>query len=234
MNGSVRVIALIPARRGSKGVPRKNTRVIGGRPLVEWTIEAALHSHTVSAVVVTSDDPEILEIAQRMGVDLTIDRPVELASDDALMIDVIDHALSCVEPAVSEDDVVVLLQPTSPLRMSTHIDEAVRVMFSREADAVVGICEVEHSPLLMNELPEDLSMKGFLRPEVIRANRQALPVHYRVNGAVYVGGVAYVLENRGFIGDATMAYVMPQRSSVDIDSEYDMEIASCLLGVSGP
>jgi N-acylneuraminate cytidylyltransferase/CMP-N,N'-diacetyllegionaminic acid synthase len=229
METPLRVIALVPARAGSKGAAGKNTRPVGGRPLVAWSIEAAQASRRVTAVAVTSDDAGVLDIARKAGVETVIERPAELATDTAAMTDVVSHALSLVEPPLSDDDVVVLLQPTSPLRTAAHVDEAVDLLLGGDARAVVGVCEAEHSPLLANTLPADLSMRGFLRPEALGVNRQELPVYYRINGAVYAARVAYLRENAGFLGDATLAYVMPQEASVDIDSELDLHIAESLL-----
>lgn len=229
MDTPVRVIALVPARAGSKGVAGKNTRVVGGRPLVAWTIEAAQASRRITTLAVTSDDAGVLDSARSAGVEMLIERPAELATDTAAMTDVILHALSLVEPPLSGDDVVVLLQPTSPLRTAAHVDEAVDLLLGGDARAVVGVCEVEHSPLLANTLPADLSMRGFLTPEALGANRQELPVYYRINGAVYAARMDYLRKNAGFLGDATLAYVMSQEVSVDIDSELDLRIAECLL-----
>ena len=127
-------------------------------------------------------------------------------------------------------EVVCLLQPTSPLRDSRAIVKAIELMDQKQANVVVGVCEVDHSPLWANTLPEDGSLLGFLRPEVVSAPRQSLPTYFRINGAIYLVKTEYLSNSRNLYGGGCFAYVMDKRSSVDIDDDVDFAIAQALLG----
>ena len=174
-------LVIIPARGGSKRLPRKNLLDLCGKPLIAWSIEAALKSKYISKVIVSSDDEEILNIAKEYKADF-IKRPDELASDTATTFDALKHTLENVE----KYDYVVLLQPTSPLRTEKHIDEAIELLKEKNADAIISVCEMEHSPLWSNTLDEDLNMSNFLRDEVLNKRSQDLPKYYRLNGAIYI------------------------------------------------
>ena len=218
-------LAIIPARGGSKRLPNKNILDLNGKPLIAWSIEAAKKSKYIDEIVVSSDSNEILEIAQKYNVK-TIKRPDELATDTASSVDVVKH--------VAENypgyEYVVLLQPTSPLRNKKHIDEAIELLEKKNADAIISVCEVDHSPLWSNTLPESLSMKNFLREDVKNKRSQDLPTYYRLNGAIYICKTDRLLEqNTFFIKDNIFAYIMDRKSSVDIDDEVDFKLAEVLL-----
>ncbi|MDY0123318.1 acylneuraminate cytidylyltransferase family protein [Sulfurimonas sp.] len=221
-------LAIIPARGGSKRVPRKNVLDLCGKPLIAWSIEAGLKSKYIDKVVVTSDDEEILDISKLYGAK-SIKRPGELASDTATTFDAIKHAIDNVE----KYDYIILLQPTSPLRNEKHIDEAIELLESKKADAVIGVCEMDHSPLWSNVLPEDGSMSDFLRDEIKNKRSQDLDKYYRLNGAIYICKTEKFLENKGFfLKKNIFAYVMDRKSSVDIDEEIDFDIAMAIIGKS--
>ena len=186
-------LAIIPARGGSKRLPRKNLLDLCGKPLIAWSIEAALKSKYISKVIVSSDDEEILNIAKEYKADF-IKRPDELASDTATTFDALKHTLE----NVGKYDYVVLLQPTSPLRSEKHIDEAIELLEEKSADAIISVCEMEHSPLWSNILDENLDMSNFLRDEVLNKRSQDLPKYYRLNGAIYICKTEELLENKGF------------------------------------
>ena len=218
-------LAIIPARGGSKRLPRKNILDLNGKPLIAWGIEAGLDSKYINKVVVSSDDNEILEVSQKFGADVIV-RPPELASDTATTFDAIEHTIKSLE----KYDYVVLLQPTSPLRESKHIDEAIELLETKDADAVVSVCKMEHSPLWSNTLDETLSMKDFLRDEVLNKRSQDLEKYYRLNGAIYVCKTERLLEEKSlFLKDNIFAYVMDRESSVDIDEEIDFKLAQSIL-----
>ncbi len=218
-------LAIIPARGGSKRLPRKNVLDLAGKPLIAWSIEAGLKSKYIDKVVVTSDDNEILDIAKKFGSDI-IKRPEELASDTATSFDAIKHTIDSLE----KYDYIILLQPTSPLRDEKHIDDAIKLLVSKEADAVVSICEMDHSPLWSNTLPEDGNMNRFLRDEVINKRSQDLEKYYRLNGAIYICKTDKLLEERSFfLKDCIFSYEMDRKSSVDIDEKIDFTIASQLI-----
>ncbi len=214
-------LAIIPARGGSKRLPRKNVLDLCGKPLIAWSIEAGLKSKYISKVVVSSDDEEILQISQNFGADI-IKRPDELASDTATTFDVIEHTIK----SLGKYDYIVLLQATSPLRNEKHIDEAIELLEEKNADAVVSVCEMDHSPLWSNTLPKDESMKNFLRDEILNKRSQDLPKYYRLNGAIYICKTGELLKNKGFFLKKNIyAYKMDKKHSVDIDDEIDFIVA---------
>lgn len=218
-------LAIVPARGGSKRLPHKNVLPIAGKPLIGWTIEAALASKKIDTVVVSSDDDAILEISAQFGCQL-IKRPAKLAKDTSTSFDAIKHAIE----NSSEHDYIVLLQPTSPLRSRQQIDEAIELLEEKQADAIISLTEMDHSPLWANTLPEDLSMAGFLREDLHNQRSQDLPIYYRLNGAIYICKTNKFLETGGFfLKENIYAYVMDEKSSVDIDTELDFQWAEFLI-----
>lgn len=224
-----RIIGIIPARGGSKGLPRKNILPLHGKPLIAWTIEQAKASEYVDKVIVTTDDEEIASVARTHGAEVPFTRPRELATDTATSLDVILHALDWFTTRGDIFDMLVLLQPTSPLRTSADISNAIELMFVKKALAVISVCETEHHPYWSNVLAPDGSMDGFLRPELSNKNRQELPTCYRLNGAIYAADCAYVRSQQGFFGKQTYAYVMPKERSIDIDAKIDFQFVEFLL-----
>ena len=186
-------LAIIPARGGSKRLSRKNALELAGKPLIAWSIEAGLHSKYIDKVVVSSDDDEILSITKQFGGD-SLKRPAELASDTATMFDTVEHTIE----NMKRYDYIVLLQPTSPLRNGRHIDEAVELLKKKNADAVISVCAMDHSPLWSNTLSKDLDMSGFLRNEVKDKRSQDLEIYYRLNGAIYICKTDRYLEENSF------------------------------------
>lgn len=197
-------LAIIPARGGSKRLPRKNILELDGKPLIAWSIEAGVKSKYMDKVVVTSDNEEILDISKLYGVQ-GIKRPNKLASDTATTFDAIKHTMDNIE----RNDYIVLLQPTSQLRNYKHIDEAIELLETKNADAVASVCKMEHSSLWSNTLPQDLSMNNFLKDEILNKRSQDL--------------------EKFFIVDKIFAYKMDRNSSVDIDEEMDFYIAKEIL-----
>ena len=218
-------LAIIPARGGSKRVPRKNVLDLCGKPLIAYTVEAALKSKYIDKVVVSSDDEEILQISKKFGAE-TIKRPDILASDTATTFDAIKHAIDSLE----KYEYIVLLQPTSPLRNSKHIDEAIELLKEKKASAVVSVCEMEHSPLWSNTLDDTLSMNNFLKDEVLNKRSQDLEKYYRLNGAIYICKTELLLKEKSFfLKENIFAYIMDRKSSVDIDEEIDFKMAEFFL-----
>lgn len=222
-----RVLAVVPARGGSKGVPGKNLREVGGMSLLRRTLDVAQASRHIDRIAVSSDDDGILGHASSVNGILTIKRPAELAEDGTAMAPVVDHVLS-MHPA----DIVVLLQPTSPLRESTDIDGALERFVSSGADSLVSVCPTETSPYWTYRLDEGDRMHPLL-PKQDVATRQELPKTYRVNGAVYVVDAAWFRTNHVFVGDNTVAYVMAPERSLDVDTEIDLVVAEALLAKRG-
>lgn len=221
-----RILALIPARGGSKGLPGKNIRPLHGKPLIGWSIEAAKASRYVTRVVVSSDDESILAVARACGAEIPFVRPQALARDDTPGIDVVLHALDIL-PGF---DWVVLLQPTSPLRTVGDIDAAIEHCLAGGAPACVSVCEASASPWWMFSLNNNGRMHSFLPPEQRPARRQDIPTLYALNGAIYVARVDWLLQTRSFLTEETLAHVMPPERSVDIDTAFDFRLAECLLG----
>lgn len=222
-------IAIIPARGGSKGVPKKNVKKMNGIPLLAYTIIAAKKSGQFDKIVVSTDSEEIAEVAKKYGAEVPFLRPEELSNDVASSDAVVKHALFFYKEMGVDFDVVCKLQPTSPLRNESHIKDAFDLFESRSADFVVSFCECEHSPLWSGVLGKNNSIDDFMSDIDKGACRQELPNYYRLNGAIYIAKTDSFLRNGSFIGKNGFAYVMSQEDSVDIDSELDFEFAEMLL-----
>lgn len=225
------VLAIIPARGGSKRLPNKNTRCLNGKPLIAYSIEAALTSKYVDAVVVSTDSGEIRRIAEAAGAEAPFLRPDELASDTSGTLPVVAHAIEYYRQSLQKTfDIVLLLQPTSPLRTTVDIDCAAELFMTKSADAVISVCPAEHSPLWCNTLPDDLSLTGFLPNSVLNRRSQDLPTYYRINGAIYLCVVERLLkEQTFFICNNAYAYIMEQERSIDIDTLLDFQYCELLL-----
>jgi CMP-N-acetylneuraminic acid synthetase len=218
-------LAIIPARGGSKRLPKKNTLLLANKPLIAWSIEAALNSSYVDKVIVSSDSDDILDIAKKYGAD-TIKRPDELATDSATTYDTIKHVID----NTREYDNIVILQPTSPLRDSLDIDRAIELQSRKSADAIISVCQVEHSPLWTNTLPSDGSMTGFLSDEALGKRSQELQTYYRLNGAIYIYIRNILIKEKSlFFNNNIFSFIMDTKKSIDIDTEIDFKIAQCLI-----
>ncbi len=225
----MRSIAIIPARSGSKGLPDKNIKLLHGKPLIGYAIEAAEQSNLYDCIHVSTDSEQYAQIAREAGADVLFLRSEELSSDTAGSWDVVRWVLAQYAARGQEFDMVTLLQPTSPLREAEDIRQAYRIFTEKSADAVVSVCEMDHSPLWSNTLPEDGCMNGFLN-RAANAGRQSLPTYYRINGAIYMLQTGLLAEGApGLYHEGTYAYVMPKERSVDIDDEMDFEIAHVLM-----
>jgi CMP-N,N'-diacetyllegionaminic acid synthase len=215
------VVALIPARGGSKGIPRKNLVDVAGKPLLAWTVEAALASRAVTRVVVSTDDEEIAGVAEALGAEV-LDRPAELAADETPMLEVVRHALGELGPT----EVLALLQPTSPLRSAENVDEAVALLVDSDADAVISVVEVPHRF-------EPGSLMGIEAGRLVRLGdsaprRQDKPSLYARNGPAVLALRPDRLGDDLYGGDCR-PYVMAPRESLDVDDESDLELARLLL-----
>lgn len=219
-------LGIIPARGGSKGLPHKNIRKLGGKPLIAWTIEQALRSKYIDRVIVSTDNPAIAKISKKYGADVPFMRPAELATDKAKSIDAVFHALF----SLSEKyDYVVLLQPTSPLRIADDIDACIKLCTGRRINSCVSVTESEKNPYWMYSLNKNGRMRRLIQTEKIIDRRQDLPKVYLSNGAIYVAQVDWLLNNKTFVTDETYAYIMPSERSVDIDNDMDFKFTEFLL-----
>ncbi len=225
----MKMLAVIPARGGSKGVPGKNIRDLEGKPLLSYTIRAALESGIFSRIIVSTDDNDIADVARAYGAEVPFVRPGNLSDDHASSDDVVRHCIEYCRKEGNNFDLVCKLQPTSPLRTGKHIKEAYDLLHHKNADFVVSVCECEHSPLWCGIIDDSLSMSEFMSNVNKGACRQELPQYYRLNGAIYMGRVDAFLKNGSFIGNGGYAYIMEQEDSIDIDSLLDFRIAEIIL-----
>jgi CMP-N,N'-diacetyllegionaminic acid synthase len=224
-------LAIIPAREGSKRLPNKNILNIAGKPLIIWTIEAALQSNYIDEIVLSTDSQKIADIGMTHGLKIPFLRPKELGTDNTTTVDVIRHAVEFYKTNLSiEFENVILLQPTSPLRETIDIDNAIMYFEDKQANAIISVTECDHSPLWAGKLPDDFSMINFLDKEIKEKRSQELPVYYRLNGAIYIWKVEELLkENNYFLKEKIYAYQMEKNKSIDIDSKFDFDIADFLL-----
>ena len=221
-------LAIIPARGGSKRLPHKNKLILGGKPLISWSIEAAQKTKYLDEIIVSSDDTEILNIAHKYGI-RTLLRPENLASDTASTVDVIEHILKNID---QDYDYIVLLQPTSPLRSYENIACAIELLINKNADAIISVCKVEHPPFWSNILPNDRNMDNFLSDEVLNKRGQDFEQYYRLNGAIYIIDKNKFLEKKSiFLKKNIFAYEMSQKQSIDIDTKLDFQIASAIISL---
>lgn len=227
MIGGRSVLGLIVARGGSKGVPGKNILVVGGRPLIQWSIDAARRSRSIDRLILSSDDPSIMDAARQAGCDVPFRRDAALATDDASSIDVVVDALD----RVPGYDIVVLLQPTSPLRTAADIDEAIELLVSSGAPSCVSICEADVHPYWMFRRAENGRLSQFASPPGgMPQRRQDLPTAWSLNGAVYVADCEWLRKSRTFVTPETVGYPMPADRSLDIDTAEDVQELRRLVG----
>lgn len=224
----MRNIAIIPARSGSKGLKDKNIKPLNGKPLIAYTIEAARNSNLFDEIFVSTDSSEYARIAREFGASVPFLRSGELSSDTASSWDVVRDALLNFMKIGKEFDTVALLQPTSPLRKSKDIINGYDMMQEKKAKAIVSVCEVDHSPLWCNTLPEDNSLGNFLNQDLINVPRQSLPTYYRVNGALYIVNREYLMSTDNIYNESCYAVVMSKENSIDIDDIIDFKISEVL------
>ena len=221
INGK-RILAVIPARGGSKAIKNKNITELAGRPLLQWTIEAAEKSRYIDRFVLSSDDPQIQIVAESLGCEVPFTRAAHLATDEASTIDVLLDALE----RVNGFDVVVLLQPTSPFRTAKDIDSCLELMIRHGAPAAVSLCAVQDHPALVFKFQNDEKITPFLSiPPNQSLRRQDLPAAFKLNGAVYIANIPWLIKNRTFTATESVGYIMPDSRSIDIDDAQDLSLA---------
>lgn len=224
-----RLLAVIPARCGSKGLPNKNILPLGGKPMLAYSILAAIKAGVFEEIFVSTDSEEYADISRRYGASVPFLRSKELATDTSSSWDCVIEALVKYKALGKEFDLVVFLQPTSPLRTAQDILNALQIMMDKNADAVVAVCETEHCPLWSNTLPPDLSMKDFIPTQVLNIPRQSIPKYYRINGAVYIVRAEDIQKSQNIYAGAAFAYVMPRERSIDIDVKCDFITAEMMM-----
>ena len=221
-----KILAIIPARGGSKGLIGKNIKPLNGKPLICHTIGEAFKSKHLLRVFVSTDASSIANISKNCGAKI-IDRPAELARDDSPTIDVILHVIDTLKD-ISNQDIIILLQPTSPLRNSIDIDAALEKFMKTDCDSVISMCKVEHSPYWYFRYDGE-KLKPLLGDEHLKMRRQELPDVYRPNGAIYITTIKNLYKNNGFYCDNIVPYIMPRERSIDIDAEIDFKLAELLI-----
>lgn len=227
---NARVLGLITARGGSKGLPRKSIRELGGKPLIAWSIEAALQSNAIDRLVVSTDDKEIAAVSREFGAEVPFLRPIELAGDHSPHIDTVVHALEWLSANDHyRPDYVLLLQPTMPLRTAADIDAANEVALHYAADSVVGMREAPCHPWLMFTAREDGTLCDYAGVPKEQLRRQDYPCVYAINGAIYLTRRDVIIRDRTWYPPRTFPYVMPADRSIDIDNEWDLHMAEAAL-----
>ena len=226
------IVGVITARGGSRSVPKKNIALLGGKPLIAWTIEAALRSRVLDRVIVSTDDDEIADVSRRYGVEVPFKRPAELARDDSSHIAVMTHAMHWLESQKAwKPEYVMLLQPTSPLRTTEDIQAAVDLALAKQADSVVSVCVARPHPYLTMQITSAGTLADFMggTPQHLDRRRQEFPPAYALNGAIFLTRRRILLDQRTFYPARTFAHVMPPERSLDIDDRWDLDLANVLM-----
>lgn len=224
----MRNIAIITARSGSKGLKNKNVKILKGKPLIAYSIEAALNSKIFDSVMVSTDSEEYAKISLQYGAEVPFFRSAKLSSDYADSWDVILEVLAYYYKVGEKFDTICLLQPTSPLRSDLDIQKGYKLLDETQGDCVISVCEMDHSPLWSNTLPINLSMKNFIDNELGDKPRQELPVYYRINGALYIKKIRYC-DNIKLLDKDSYALIMEKNHSIDIDTDLDFKLAEVLM-----
>ncbi|MTC22284.1 MULTISPECIES: acylneuraminate cytidylyltransferase family protein [unclassified Providencia] len=220
-------IAIIPARAGSKRLPKKNIKLLNGKPLITWTIEAAIKSNIFDRIIVSTDSIEIKEISEASGAEVPFIRSPELSTDIATTNDVITNVIEHLESIGHSIKTITLLQPTSPLRTAKNIQDAFLLKNKKEAKAIVSVCEIEFPYNLCNKLPADHSLNNFILQENNKRT-QDQEIYYRLNGAIYIFDRTFVSKLAELYTKGTYAYIMPREESIDIDNMLDFKLAEIL------
>ena len=225
-----KILAIIPARGGSKGIKNKNIIDLNGKPLIAYTIEAAKQSKYIDRVIVSTDSEEIRDVSIKFGADVPFLRPDELASDTAKTIDVLVHAVEKLEVQGEVYDYLVLLQATSPLRRDKHINEAIEQVIDNNLSSLVSVHEVDDHPLLVRSLDLDGRVNKLVdQDSTIR--RQEFKKYYKVNGAIYINKITKQMKHLS-LNDNEYAYIMEKEYCIDIDESTDLIFVKALLSES--
>lgn len=218
-----KIVALIPARGGSKGIKNKNIIDLCGKPLISYTIQAALESKYIDKVIVSTDSQEIADVAIKYGAEVPFLRPGELASDTSKTIDAVMHAVGELEKKKEQYDILILLQATQPLRTADDIDSAIELFIKNKGQSLVSVSPVEDNPILIRTI-DNLGRMNSILPMKSTCRRQDMPLYYRVNGCIYINLISELDLNTSF-NDNKIPYIMPKERSVDIDEIKDLLIA---------
>jgi N-acylneuraminate cytidylyltransferase/CMP-N,N'-diacetyllegionaminic acid synthase len=230
MGGFNLVIAVIPARGGSKGLPGKNIKKMNDKPLIWYTINAAKKSKFIDKIIVSTDDNEIAEIAKKYDAEIPFMRPKELARDDSLAIDNYIYTIDRLNKEFNYGIVeFVVLQPTSPLRTSLDIDNAIQIFEEKKTDSVISVSEAIHPPIWSKRIDEKGILRNYFDIRIGNKNRQEIEKVYMPNGAIFVFKFSLLKEKYSYYSDKTHPYIIPLERSIDIDSKLDFEFAEYLM-----
>lgn len=222
-----KILALVPARGGSKGIKNKNIISVCKKPLIAYTLEAAQKSKYIDKIVVSTDSSRIAKVAMQYGGEVPFMRPAELAQDSTKSIDVMIHVLDSLVSRKEFYDIVILLQPTQPLRTEEDIDGALELFMKRGKKSIVSVCEVEEHPLLTRKINGNGELISLL-DEKSTVRRQEMASYYRVNGCIYINQIKELNQNTS-LNDNKIPYIMPKERSVDIDEWKDIVMAEYYL-----
>ncbi|MFA5093798.1 MAG: acylneuraminate cytidylyltransferase family protein [Candidatus Omnitrophota bacterium] len=225
----MKILAVIPARGGSKGLNRKNIRPLAGKPLIAWTIEAALKVPRITKVICSTEDREIANFASIFGCEVPFTRPQELATDSARSGEVLMHAIEFLEHKGERYDAVMCLQCTTPLRSSEHINAAIDLFEKKISPTLVSVCEVSEPPYWMYTIGPENKLNSLIKSEYATKQRQSQPKVFLPNGAIYISDVDNFKKTRTFYVPAPAAFVMERCDSVDIDYDIEFKLAELLM-----
>lgn len=224
------ILGVIPARGGSKGIPRKNLHLLCNVPLIKYTFDAAKASTMLSDVIVSTDSREILNYAEHNGIKAPFLRPIELSADDALAVPTIQHAVLSYESIYKVNvDIVVMLQPTAPLRRDFDIDHAINLLLNSSADGLISVTDVNNCHPYKMKVINDGKLQDYLETGLENPPRQSLPPIYIVNGALYICRRDVLIKKNSFKGNFCLPFVMPSERSANIDSLADFALAEFFL-----
>lgn len=225
MHKGKKIAALITARGGSKGIPKKNITMLCGKPLIQWTVESAMNSGYIDKIFLSTDNDEIINSVKKFPVEIPFKRPKNLSSDKAMSTDVILHFIEWMKKSGNGYDILLLLQPTSPFRKSEHIDSSIKKFLgSGEALSLISVTENIKSPYLSRKISADGFVENLFNVKSEK-RRQDIPVTYYINGAIYLISIKNFEKYKTFQTPKTLSYIMPYYSSIDIDEPMDLKIA---------
>ncbi|MDX1641084.1 MAG: acylneuraminate cytidylyltransferase family protein [Balneolaceae bacterium] len=228
------VLGVITARGGSKGIPKKNITDVGGKPLIAYTISAAKESRRLNDCIVSTDSREIADCATEYGMKTEELRPPELATDTAKNEEAVIYEVKKYEQANEVTvDIIVLLQPTTPLRKAEDIDKALDIFLESDSDSLISVYDANFVHPNIMYFMEDGKLTPVLESGKVLKRRQEFKTAYVRNGAIYISARAQVMERKKFVGKNPAAYVMPYQRSINIDEPFDLEMAEWLMSKHG-
>lgn len=225
-----KILGIIPARSGSKRIKKKNTNHLCGKPLISWTIKSAMGSKKINDLIVSTDDEDIASISKSFGAEVPFLRPKNLANDDTSSFAVVRHTIKELIKQNRNYEYIILLQPTSPLRQTKHINQSIKLLHEKKANAIISLSKSSSNPLWSNTIPKSHSLKNFLKKDSLSKRSQEFPDFYSLNGAIFIAKIDELLKKKNFfLIDKTYAYIMNQKYSIDIDTMEDFFIAEAVM-----